>query len=167
MCKRFVHRPGLLFHVDRFTGLQRLCIPTSLVKEILSLAHGNGHPGFQRCYQIVTSSWYIHSLVKHLRDFIRHCPECLILQTRRHAPYGSLNPISSPPVPISFFSRENVFNMNSPCGQQVQLEAANARPPSRSTRGQSIVKEVAVPLDVNSPRQMQVESQKSRPGQQQ
>ena len=93
-------RPGLLFHVDRLTGVQRLCIPTTLVKEILSLAHGNGHPGFQRCYEIVTSSWYIHGLVKHLRDFIRHCPECLILQTRRHAPYGSLNPISSPPVPF-------------------------------------------------------------------
>ena len=93
-------RPGLLFHIDRMTGLQRLCIPATLVKEILGLAHGSGHPGFQRCYAIVTSSWYIHGLVRHLRDYIRHCPECLILQTRRHAPYGSLNPISSPPVPF-------------------------------------------------------------------
>ena len=93
-------RPGLLFHVNQMTGLQRLCIPSSLVKEILSIAHDNGHPGFQRCYEIVASSWYIHGLVRRLRDFIRHCPECLILQTRRHAPYGCLNPISSPPVPF-------------------------------------------------------------------
>ena len=93
-------RPGLLFHINRMTGLQRLCIPSNLIQQILTLAHNNGHPGFQRCYVIVSSSWYIHGLVKHLRNFIRHCPECLILQTRRHAPYGSLNPISSPPVPF-------------------------------------------------------------------
>ena len=90
----------LLFHVDKFTGHQRLCIPASLVKEILTIAHGSGHPGFQRCHQIVSSSWYIHGLTKQLRDFIRHCPECLILQTRRHKPYGNLQPILTVPVPF-------------------------------------------------------------------
>ncbi len=90
----------LIYHVDRFTGLQRLCIPQPLIKEILALAHGDGHPGFQRCHEIVTKSWYIHGLTKALRDYIAHCPECLILQTRRHKPYGALQPISSPPVPF-------------------------------------------------------------------
>lgn len=90
----------LIYHIDRVTGNQRLCIPPALVKEILHLAHGNGHPGFQRCYEIVSASWYIRGLSNLLREFIRHCPECQVLQTRRHQPYGSLSPIESPPVPF-------------------------------------------------------------------
>lgn len=90
----------LMYHIDRVTGHQRLCIPPALVKEILHLAHGNGHPGFQRCYEIVSTSWYIRGLSNQLREFIRHCPECQVLQTRRHQPYGSLSPIESPPVPF-------------------------------------------------------------------
>lgn len=46
----------LIYHIDRIIGIQRLCIPSSLVKEILQLAHGNGHPEFQRCYEIVSAS---------------------------------------------------------------------------------------------------------------
>lgn len=91
----------LIFHVDKISGCQRLCIPSNLVKEILTAAHdSNDHPGFQRCYELVASSWYIHGLTRQLRDFIRHCPKCQILQTRRHASYGSLQPILSPPVPF-------------------------------------------------------------------
>ena len=40
-------RPGLLFHINRRTGLQRLCIPSSLVKDIIGLAHNSGHPGLK------------------------------------------------------------------------------------------------------------------------
>ena len=90
----------LIYHVDKLTGLQRLCIPRSLIKDILALAHGDGHLGFQRCYKIVAKSWYVHGLTTALREYIRHCPKCLILQTRRHRPYGALQPISSPPVPF-------------------------------------------------------------------
>ena len=87
----------LIFHVDRLSGNQRFCIPSDLVQEILAIAHGtNGHPGFQRCHEIVTASWYIHGITKQLRDYIRHCLECIVLQTRRHQPYGNLQPISTP-----------------------------------------------------------------------
>ena len=48
----------------------------------------------------MSSSWYIHGLTRELRNFIQHCPECLILQTRRHAPYGNLQPIPAVPVPF-------------------------------------------------------------------
>lgn len=33
-----------------------------------------------------------------LRSYIQHCPQCLALQMRRHPPYGSLQPIQSPPI---------------------------------------------------------------------
>ena len=90
----------LIYHIDRVTRHQRLCIPAGLVKEILQLAHGNGHPGFQRCYEIIAGSWYIRGLTNQLREYIRHCPDCQVLQTRRHQPYGSLSPIETPPVPF-------------------------------------------------------------------
>ena len=90
----------LLYQVNRTTGNLRLCIPPTVAPDILQIAHGEGHPGFSRCYEIVTRSWYIRGLTRLLREFIRHCPQCLQLQTRRHRPYGSLQPIESPPVPF-------------------------------------------------------------------
>ncbi len=90
----------LLFHINRLTNVHRLCIPPSVALDILAIAHGKDHPGFSRCYEIITRSWFIRGLTKLLRAFIRYCPECLALQTRRHTPYGSLQPIESPPVPF-------------------------------------------------------------------
>ncbi len=90
----------LLYHINRLTNVHRLYISPSVASDILAIAHGEGHPGFSRCYKIITRSWFIHGLTKLLRAFIRYCPECLALQTRRHAPYGSLQLIKSPPVPF-------------------------------------------------------------------
>lgn len=80
----------LLYHINRTISIQYLYIPPSVAPEILAITHGEGHPGFSRCYKIITRSWFIRGLTKLLRAFIRHCPECLALQTRRHPPYGSL-----------------------------------------------------------------------------
>ena len=92
----------LLYHVNRLTGVHCLCIPPSVAPDILAIAHGEGHPGFSRCYEIIARSWFIRGLTKLLRSFIRHSPQCLTLQTKRHPPYESLQPMQSPPVP--FFS---------------------------------------------------------------
>lgn len=46
----------LIFHVDKFSGLRRLCIPKPLVKDIFNIAHNEGYPGFERCYEIVSKS---------------------------------------------------------------------------------------------------------------
>ena len=90
----------LLYHVNRVTNVHRLCIPPSVAPDILVIAYGKGHLGFSRCYKIISRSWYVRGLTKLLQAFIRHCPQCLALQIRRHAPYGLLQPIESPPVPF-------------------------------------------------------------------
>lgn len=64
----------LLYHVNRVTNVHRLCIPPSMARDILAVAHGKGHPGFSSCYEIISRSWYIRGLTKLLRAFIRHCP---------------------------------------------------------------------------------------------
>lgn len=101
----------LIFHRNKFSGVERLCIPQPLIKEVLAIAHGNGHPGFERCYDTVAKSWYIHGLTKHLRKYIRHCPDCLVLQTRRHRPYGSLQPIESPSLPFDTLTLDFILAM--------------------------------------------------------
>lgn len=90
----------LLYQVNTTTGNLQLCIPPVVAPDILQIAHGEGHPGFSRCYEIVTRSWYIHSLTKLLKKFIRHCPQFLQLQTRWHRPYRSLQAIEFPSVPF-------------------------------------------------------------------
>lgn len=90
----------LLYHVNRVTNVHRLCIPPSVASDILAIAYGEGHPGFSRSYKIISRSWYVRGLTKLFQAFIRHCPQCLALQTRRHALYGSLQPIESPLMPF-------------------------------------------------------------------
>lgn len=46
----------LLFHVNPLTGVCRLCIHPSVVKDIIGIAHGRGHPGYARCYEIISRS---------------------------------------------------------------------------------------------------------------
>ena len=90
----------LLYQINRTTSNLRLCISPTVVPDILQIAHGEGHPGFSCCHEIITRSWYIQGLTRLLREFIRHYPQCLQLQTRQHCPYRSLQPIESPPVPF-------------------------------------------------------------------
>ena len=96
---------GLIWRRDYATGdhafePKRLCLPESVVGEILNMTHGQGHPGYGKLYEMINAAYMIKGLSKKLRQFLRHCPECQLYQTRRHRPYGSLQPIESPPIPF-------------------------------------------------------------------
>ncbi len=97
---RYTEAAQLIYHLNHVTGVRRLCIPLALAPELLTIAYGEGHPGFACCHENISCSWYIRRLTKILRAFICHCPQCLALQTRRHAPYDFLQPIHLPPVPF-------------------------------------------------------------------
>lgn len=56
----------LLYHVDRITGVYRLCIPPAVATDIIAIVHGEGHPGFARCRKIVLRSWFIKRLTRLL-----------------------------------------------------------------------------------------------------
>ena len=88
----------LIYHLDCVTGIRRLCILLAVAPDLLAIVHDKGHSGFACCHKIISRSWYIRGLTKILRFFICHCPQCLALQTIRHAPCGSLQPIYSPLV---------------------------------------------------------------------
>jgi hypothetical protein len=62
------------------------------------------HPGFSRTFRRVNDSYFIKKLGKHIREYIKYCKSCDVNNTRRHAPYGSLQPINSPPAPFHTIS---------------------------------------------------------------
>ena len=90
---------GFLYSVQD-DGSHWLCIPTALAKDIFQLVHDEqGHQGFDRCRRKM-DGMVIHKGMKLLKQYIDHCPECLRNNTRRHRPYGSLQPIVGPPIPF-------------------------------------------------------------------
>lgn len=101
----------VLYSIKRTIGNLRLCIPLAVASDILQIVYGKGNPAFFCCYKIVTRFWYIRGLNKLLREFIRYCFQCLQLQTRRHHPYGSLQPIESPPVAFFTLILDFVFGL--------------------------------------------------------
>jgi len=79
----------------------RLCIPKALEADVFETAHNNQfHIGFHRLYPRIRDQYYIRKLEKHLRRYLLHCPQCQLLQTKRHRPYGSLQPIYAAAVPF-------------------------------------------------------------------
>jgi hypothetical protein len=83
---------GLLWKIDAATGdhaflPDRLCLPESCIKIFLETAHSDSHLGFARCNDNISRQRYIRKLSSHLREFLRHCPQCQLYQTRQHLPY--------------------------------------------------------------------------------
>jgi len=74
------------------------------------MAHGDtNHPGFSKLFDIISTSWFIRRLGKQLREYLLHCPQCQVYQTKRHRPYGALQPIESPSVPFHTISIDFVL----------------------------------------------------------
>ena len=112
----FVRGPdGLIFRLDATTGdhaytPRRLAVPDSCIQDVLRIAHGDGHPGYGRLLQ-KASAWYIRRVAKHVREYIRHCSSCQIYQTKRHMPYGAMQPIESPPVPFHTITIDFILSL--------------------------------------------------------
>ena len=78
------------------------CVMKNLLKNLYDRCGPSltAHPGFQQTYEKVSASFYIRGLSRAIRTYLQHCPECLVYQTRRHQPHGSMQPIDMPPVPF-------------------------------------------------------------------
>ena len=80
---------------------ERLCIPKTLVGDIFQTVHDEQyHVGYHRIYPRLQGQFYIRKLDKLLRRYLQHCPECQEVQTKRHRPFGALQPIFSPAIPF-------------------------------------------------------------------
>ena len=93
----------LIFHFDQNIEshdyqLHRLCIPYSIIKNILNIAHNDTHPEYARCYKTVSSNYYIRDLTKYVKNYLKHCPKCQVFQTRKHKSYDFLQSILIPSI---------------------------------------------------------------------
>ena len=98
---QYVLRGELIYLVDAFDRRLRLCIPKGLEKDLFELAHDQlAHAGFHRAYNRLRATYFIRKLSRHLKRYIQHCRICQTHQTKRHAAYGELKPIETPPQPF-------------------------------------------------------------------
>ena len=105
---------SLIYYHDHERG-PRLCIPDydNLVKEVFQLAHDElGHAGYHCMHERFIQGLYLHRLPTKLHDYIRHCPTCQLNQTARHRPYGSLQPIITPPYPFYTMTIDFILAMS-------------------------------------------------------
>ena len=119
---RFRHKDGLLYFISGIAGAERLCIPESMEAEVFRQAHDlTHHGGFMRTYDRLRHAVYIRSMVKHLKTYIAHCPECQINQTKRHPTYGELTPIVSPAIPFHTIAMDFIVALPLSRGMNVLL----------------------------------------------
>jgi hypothetical protein len=58
-------------------GSRRLCIPSTLEKDIIAENHDHvGHPGIRRTYSSVSSRFYFPRLSKKIRQHVHKCSIC-------------------------------------------------------------------------------------------
>ncbi|CEN62173.1 hypothetical protein ASPCAL08811 [Aspergillus calidoustus] len=76
----------------------KLCIPDAIHQEVLKIAHdASGHGGVERTLHHLNGVTFSRARHK-VKVYIDHCNECQNKRTRRHAPYGSLQPVIAPNI---------------------------------------------------------------------
>lgn len=60
----------LLYYVNKFTSIYRLCIPLLVPLDILAITYKKSHLGFSCYFKIIACSWFIYGLTKFFRSFI-------------------------------------------------------------------------------------------------
>ncbi|RYC62820.1 hypothetical protein CHU98_g3380 [Xylaria longipes] len=93
----FYLRDGVLWNKSE-TLADRLCIPRSCIAALWEAMHRPSHISYGKLVQLL-QLFCIHRVLKRLKEYTDGCPDYRILQPRHHKPYGSLQPILSPPCP--------------------------------------------------------------------
>ena len=97
----FYRENEFIFRFDDYTidnhafESRRFCIFQFFVDEIFDTIHDaiNDHVDFRKCYERLIFFYFIRRLFKQFRDYLRHCSNCQIYQTRRHKSYDSMQSI--------------------------------------------------------------------------
>ena len=79
----FILENDLIYHVDQWNDIKRLCISKNCIKDILNIAHDIDHSEYVKTHDMIIKSWYIHDLIKILRKYIQHCSEFLTCQVKK------------------------------------------------------------------------------------
>lgn len=84
---------GLLFFRSN-EGYYRLAIPEAFTRQLLAAAHDHaGHMGVKKTLARLVTAYYWKNMRQRVMEYVAHCPECLVKNTKHHLPFGSLHPI--------------------------------------------------------------------------
>jgi hypothetical protein len=90
----------------------RLCVPRAMVVPFLQMAHDkNNHAGFERTYQRLRQSYFMKGASTTIKDYIKHCPSCLINKPTNYTPSGRLIPITAPASPWELITVDFVVKL--------------------------------------------------------
>ena len=86
----------MLFFSEHKHDSLRLCIPNSLVDDILHLCHDScGHPGHRRTYSVIALRYYFPKMSKRVKRYINDCTTCQISKSSHEKPPDLLHPIEA------------------------------------------------------------------------
>ena len=92
---------GLLYFMD--PKGDRLVIPSSQRRRIMEMAHDNrAHPGIQWTYDYLRSFTFFPNMKAFVTNYIKNaCPQCALAKPDTNLPYGDLQPIDTPIIPLN------------------------------------------------------------------
>jgi transposase InsO family protein len=105
-----INPEGLLCFKDR------LVVPeeAALRHEIMRIYHDDplaGHFGGNRTRELISRKFFWPGMDVQIREYVRECPVCQGMVTKRHRPYGALEPLPIPSRPWSQISMDFITGL--------------------------------------------------------
>ncbi|QRV83408.1 Retrovirus-related Pol polyprotein from transposon [Ceratobasidium sp. AG-Ba] len=105
---------GLIYYIGGKEG-PRLCIPKSIVPEIIQEAHElaseGAHAGYARTYNRLCATYYWPNMADTVEKFTATCDVCQKTKPRRHGKIGYLQPIPIPEQPFEVVSLDFIMDL--------------------------------------------------------
>lgn len=100
LIRNFELREGVLFHrfISHGMAFYRLCVPRSLVKQVLLACHDDvtaGHLGVTRTVDKIRKRYFWPSMTRQIIHYVRTCVECQMKKRPVGKPVGMLQTIRS------------------------------------------------------------------------
>jgi hypothetical protein len=70
-----------------------------------------GHYGVHKTVELLQRKYHWPKLRANVKDYIHHCPTCQLNKTRRHKPWGWLEPLPPPTTPWRHYSLDFVTDL--------------------------------------------------------
>jgi transposase InsO family protein len=84
-------------------------VPPSIVNKLLIAAHDqSGHPGIRKTQKSLQNNYFWPNMRYDISTHIKTCHTCQIIKTASHPPYGPLQPLPTPLLPLELISIDTV-----------------------------------------------------------
>ena len=80
---------------DHVYESRRFCISHFVIQNIFHQTHDDDHVDYVKCYEQISTSYYIRDFSRYFRDYLKHCSKCQMFQIKRYVSYESLQLILS------------------------------------------------------------------------